>query len=342
LNVQNERLNEIAMTTHSHLEPMDMLTASRSRADIAERYRALTDATSVVLDWAMGYSIQPVPYEVYDPERCIFHRSHWMLDRHLQQGLIEREGEQAIIRDLALSLVNAGYDPASLPDEIYLTDLREWVDQFGFLIWSEWVNAKEQIAERYQAARTLLRENWTSIEALAAAIREQPTLTATEVWEIMLPGVSKIQRSSAYHLAGAAVAGHLVGLSPWYLSIYCLRDRQMSYTFTREPSLPPHPLSEKAVLSLAGTLSSLRATGDVALDCLCGFLADHVTLDPDDTDDDIQLFVEAASRAVPIIGTHWDTIETLATLLLREYCLLGEEISYVLDGGDIKQWKKLH
>jgi len=42
------------------------------------------------------------------------------------------------------------------------------------------------------------------------------------------------------------------------------------------------------------------------------------------------------------VNTHWKTIETLATLLLREYSLLGDEIKFVLDGGDIDDWARLY
>ena len=314
-------------------------------AAIAEQHEAFLDATHIVLRWAIHDCVLPYPFATWGEQQIIQNRSDWLLDRYLRQWLIEFGVESPTIYDLGIELVTAGFDPSTLPAEMDESTVLSFLERRADLNEWAWFGRDDPLPEQYQRTRSLLRDYWPSIEALAATIRERSSMTATEVWEVMLPGVSYAQRIGAYHLAGSAVCATLVGLAPEYLSIFCDWDYQIWYSFVRSSRDEQIPTRDTALVSLAGPIASLRATGEARLEMVDGYLTGIFESKPDEAADWLPgstMFVETGLRASEIVNTHWKTIETLATLLLREYSLLGDEIKFVLDGGDIDDWARLY
>lgn len=313
--------------------------------EIIRQLEAFLDATQIVLSWAIQDGVLPYPFGTRDKQQIIRNRSDWLLDKYLRQWLIEFGVESPVIYDLGIELVTAGFDPSTLPEEMDASTVLSFLEHRENLNQWAWFGCDDTLAEQYQHTRSLLRDYWPSIEALTAAILERSSMTATEVWEVMLPGVSEAQRIGAYHLAGSAVCANLVGLTPEYLSIFCDRDYQFRYSFMPTSPDEPIPSRDTALISLAGPIASLQATGEARLEMVDGYLTGIFESKASETDDWLQratMFIETGLRASDIVHTHWKAIETLATLLLREYSLLGDEIKHVLDGGDLDDWVRLH
>ena len=308
----------------------------------AEWHQALIAASREVLAWATHSNIDPIPFVPYSEEGIIRYRSSWLLDKYLSDGLIDIDFNTGACFDLALALVANGMDPESLPGTIDHSRVIELINltDFGYpSLWTTNSFDEQDVQEKYGEACDLLRTNWSRIETLASAILDNPVMTARAVWEVIHPGITRLQRIGAYHLAAAAVAARQVGMKPTYLSLYCDASEVWGYEFELprdgEKPLALSPLSN-AIVSLAGPLASLKATGEAKLESASGYLTEFFKEDPalpENWPARATLFVEAAFLASEINDANWDTIERLATLLQRECCLLDDEITFILDGG---------
>ena len=311
--------------------------------------QALVEAARAVIPWATQSSVGPIPYVPNSDEGVIYHRSDWLLDKYASNALIDIELEKSATSDLAVALVSAKLCPDNLPETIELPTVKELIARANLGHETCWNYYTFDVDEKYTEACELLRSNWSRIEDLAGIIQVNPVMTARAVWEVIHPGVNKLQRIGAYHLAAAAVAARHIGMTPTYLSIFCGENESFGYCFEYPLDKEKQPVEssplDTAVVALAGPMASLKATGEAKLASFSGFLTEFFSATPNAAEDWLAratLSVDAAFRASEIIGTKWTTIENLATVLLREYDLLAEEITFILDGGAVEDWVRTY
>jgi len=186
---------------------------------------------------------------------------------------------------------------------------------------------------------------WPVIETLASKVCEKNRLTLFEVVDILWPDTTPWLEAEAYALAARAVASRVLGIESIYLSLVDRNGGGSQYLCAAEHTREV-TREEKAILGYIGMNASLRATGKMVVnEHDPDFIAARNDLlggDVVHSPAEIARAKHVMARIQVILSQHWDTIETLATLLLREYCVLDEEISYVLDGGDVEQWARIY
>ena len=166
-------------------------------------------------------------------------------------------------------------------------------------------------------------------------------LSTSEVWDILLPDTTRWLAADAYHLAAMTVAMFDFGAAPTYLSIFNLRGRGIEY---RVPAAQVDDLSfeQMAILTSVGAVASTIATGKVAYDTHDPFYnatVGHIRRESFNVEKRLKAFSrQYGPAAEELVKSRWHTIEKLAKMLLRVYCLLGDEITDITHGGDFDVW----
>ena len=188
------------------------------------------------------------------------------------------------------------------------------------------------------AARMVVQAAWPATQRLTFAARRRTKLSLIDVQNLVYPETAGAIASDAYRLAARSVAGRHSGTSAVYLSVFNYQGQGSEF---REIGEPNGPLASKelALLAIAGQLASLKATGLMTFDTNDKYARAMCQIDERTVygrGTGMNGFISTYTPDVERFNArHWATIEQLATSLVRQYSLIGDEISDVLTGTAI-------
>ena len=205
-------------------------------------------------------------------------------------------------------------------------------------------NARKVIANRWpyrhgaareKAVRTLIQAALPAIQRLAIEACHGRRLTISDVQNTVYPGSATMVMPIAYFLAGRCCAGRHLGTEPAYLSIFNHLGQGPEYREVGKPSEPMAP-ENLALLALAGSLAALKATDFSILDRRDRYVR-AVNAIAEETifgvDSGPNGFISRYTPQVELFNdVHWAMIKDLATVLVRQLTVLGDEISAVFAG----------
>ena len=311
--------------------------------DLATWKQALIAATLTALKFTSGLSVSSLSLDQSDPVNTIEYRPHWLADRSLWHHYGHIAQQTMEIVNTAVDIVAKGYYRPEIkfgaPDDEAIWPMANVI----WMLTEDGIVIDPEVHD--YMARVVLATSWSSIQNLAVEVCRRTRLSAFEVWDIIQPGTTKRLRADAFHLAGRAVASSVLGISPTYLSIFNFRDQGIEY-FEEDERQEPLSFEEREILAFAGPVASMSATGTMVIDqrdVRFREMRAHATrnvLNPTSLRN--ALAGEIGPRVEQFLKPHATTIGKLANLLLREYCLIEQEITYVLDGRDIKWWGRAY
>ena len=185
------------------------------------------------------------------------------------------------------------------------------------------------------AARIVVQAAWPATQRLTFAARRRTKLSLIDVQNLVYPETAGAIASDAYRLAARSVAGRHSGTSAVYLSVFNYQGQGSEF---REIGEPNGPLASKelALLAIAGQLASLKATDLMTFDTNDKYARAVCQIDERTVygrGTGMNGFIRTYTPDVERFNArHWATIEQLATSLMRQYSLIGDEISDVLTG----------
>ena len=319
-------------------ENIGVVLDDRPRDTSPDRWNhALIEATQVAMNWQVKSILQGLSLDALDSVDSITYRPYSLLDPHYRALVPTTNAEDAGIVTCAVELVRNGYRPTTCGGKALPRSNDEHASEQN-----PGITCMLTLGE---LAHGLLDVLWPVIDELATAACAHTRVSMFETWDIFWPDTTPWLEAEAYHLAARAVACRVLGIVPVYLSIFN-RDGNGSQFVCGADQTREVTMEEKGILGYIGMNASLRATGKMVVnEHDPDFIAVRNDLPGGDvvhTPAEIARAKRGVARIQEITSQHWDTIETLAKLLLREYCLLGEEISYVLDGGDVESWVRLY
>ena len=338
---ENLNINSVKSSEAAQVSLVDEVSNESPNIDVAIWGKALLSATDVALRLYSGLSVSSLSLEPSDPVSTIHYRPDWLLHEDIRKHFpaIQRLTEEVIER--AIEKVAEGRHPAieiTSPrddsDEQYwpIANVTEAVDRIGVFAKPDYVDVAADVA---------LIANWSSIIKLCVEVAIDTRLSISEVWDILLPDTTRWLAADAYHLAAMTVAMFDFGAAPTYLSIFNLRGRGIEY---RVPAAQVDDLSfeQMAILASVGAVASTIATGKVAYDTHDPFYnatVGHIRRESFNVEKRLKAFSrQYGPAAEELVKSRWHTIEKLAKMLLRVYCLLGDEITDITHGGDFDVW----
>ena len=319
--------------------------AEMTSVDLQTWDQALVDATRVVLSLNGGLSVSSMSVDRSEPVETIDYRPEWLQDDELRGYFQVLRDKTLEMIDHATGLVRArryraynddeaqrGLDEAVWP----LANVLDAISDGGFFAKPDYVEI---------GAETVLRSAWPTIRQLASELCVRHRLSAFDVWDIIIPDTTRWLETDAFHLAAFAHAVHHLGATPTYLSIFNLRGYGTEYRITGEWTNPLDN-GDLGALAIVGEIASSMATGKMVVTKSDPFYQEAVKninrtrIDTDDALGELHRRFGPAVKA--FVLEEWDAIVRLAQLLLREYSLIGDEITGVLRGGTIEDWTPLY
>ena len=277
-------------------------------------------------------------------DQMILYRPPWLWHPDLSDYLPIVRGKTSELIDQAVELVSSGYRTSIALPVFDEPDASIWpmtnVIQVASNDWPFSLSGRQE-----EAARICIDSAWSLIERLAMVACVQPNLTIDDVWEIVYPDTVTRMTANAYQLAAQAWAAMNVDIAPIYLSVFNFRGQRTAFREScgRFDRLTPQ---EEMLISFAPPLASLKATGTIPVggsSVRRNCLDVNISRSTVDTEVALATFSETiGSELERELAESWGIIENLATLLLREYSLIGEEIETVLAGGNIDSWAPLY
>lgn len=302
---------------------------------------ALVEASRVALSLRSGLAVSSLSLNSTDTTRSILYRPPWLYHRDFAALLPAIRHATTALIDHAVSLVASGYRPdLSTGDMTDESDTPIWpMTNVLQVATNDWPFSVPE--RREEAARIALDAAWSMIEQLAISACDKIRLSVEDVWDIAYPESASSMTADAYHLAARAWASSTVGVEPVYLSIFNFRGQRMALR-ERSGRLDALTPDEEILVTFAGPVASLMSTGTIVVDgsrtqpsvqtrASSRYVVDSVLALATFS----RCFGPETERA---LVESWDIVEHLATLLLREYNLVGREIHRVLWGADIDSW----